>query len=60
MRIVLSRQAENFLRKLRKLAEKAEDAYWAREIPKIIKRNKKHGYLSAEETRKRMDDILSS
>ena len=44
----------------REMAELAEDAYWVREIPKIIKRNKKHGYLSAEETRKRMDDILSS
>ena len=41
----------------REMAELAEDAYWAREIPKIIKRNKKHGYLSAEETRKRMEDI---
>ena len=44
----------------KEMAELAEDAYWAREIPKIIKCNKKHGYLSAEETRKRMDDILSS
>ena len=41
----------------REMAELAEDAYWTREIPKIIKRNKKHGYLSAEETRKRMEDI---